>query len=129
MIATTNTKPKLFKWTEGRQAGRTNGELGLKYKKYCFLWWKIGRFGFDGYILKYPAKIEVNNHKDPIPNGRHYRINLTLKGKSIFFTQYPTIFSIGQRLHIFRPDINFHRVATFTPVTKLSLGIAKFNKS
>lgn len=113
---------------DGRQAGRTNGNPGLKYRKYCFLWWRIGRFGFDGYILKYPAKIEMNNHVDPILNGKHWRINLTLKGKSIFFCQHATIFSVGQRLHIFRPDINFHRVATFTPVTKLSIGIAKLNK-
>jgi hypothetical protein len=114
---------KLWKWIEGRQQG-------TKYKKFPLWFFRIGRYGFDAYILKYEPNTLLDWHTDPVKNGKHWRKNISLKGFSTFcikvngkvrcgWTDYPW----------FRPDLCPHMVQTYmTPVTKLSIGFVKFNK-
>lgn len=110
---------ELFKWMKGRQEN-------VEYHKWCFLHRKIGRYGFDGYILKYEDHVILDTHIDPI-NGKHYRLNINLKGKSIFKCD-KCIIRWGDRLALFRPDIRYHNLVVLTKTYKLSLGFAKFNK-
>lgn len=109
---------KLFKWSLGRQSTAI-------YHKYCFLYWKIGKYGFDGYILRYPPNTDLPVHKDPV-NGSHYRINVKLKGKASFWCT-SVIKKWGERIIIFRPDLYYHSLKTFTKTYKLSLGFVRFN--
>lgn len=118
---------KLFKWLPGRQ-------LGCNYEKYCFLRFKIGKYGFDGYILKYKARTSLPFHIDPVENGRHWRLNITLKGESVFQKyegEDPN--GIELTLHepgtfeLFRPDLQAHSLRLITDSTKLSLGFVKYD--
>lgn len=116
---------KLFKWLPGRQ-------LGVHYRKLCFLYWKVGRYGFDGYILRYEAEAMLPFHKDPI-DGKMWRLNITLWGRSMFFIKRGGGHSVGWKstmrlINLFRPDIQSHALKVYTRTYKLSLGFAKFNK-
>lgn len=110
---------QLFKWIKGRQDG-------TEYHKWCFLYWKIGRYGFDGYILRYEPMTSLPAHKDPI-DGKHYRLNVKLKGRAYFVCEQ-CIIQWKYRLALFRPDLYYHALAVVTKTYKLSLGFAKFNK-
>lgn len=110
---------KLFTWVDGRQEN-------TKYKKWCFLYFKICRLGFDGYILHYKPKTVLYTHKDPI-DGKHYRLNIKLKGMS-YFEASKCIVKIGDFLAFFRPDIRYHHLVVITRTYKISLGFAIFNK-
>lgn len=109
---------KLFKWIKGRQ--------NVHYKKMCLLNIRIFRFGMDCYILKYDKNVHLPIHKDPLENGSHYRINIKLKGSCRFWCTR-MIYNRGEWLNIFRPDLFYHSLQTYTPTTKLSIGIAWFN--
>lgn len=109
---------KLFKWTKGRQDS-------TQYEKWCFLYWKFFCFGFDGYLLRYKENQQLPIHRDPIKDGRHYRLNIKLKGKCKFWCTR-TIWNWGERIVYFRPDLFFHNLTTQTPVLKLSLGFVIF---
>lgn len=110
---------ELFKWIEGRQ-------YKTRYHKWCFLYCRIGRYGFDGYILRYQPLSVLPVHNDPI-DGKHYRLNIKLSGIAIFKTEHPII-KWGNKLCLFRPDICLHSLFVLTKTYKLSLGFAKFNK-
>lgn len=110
---------KFFKWIEGRQEN-------CVYHKWCFLYTKIGRFGFDGYILRYQPRTELPPHTDRL-KGKHWRLNLSLKGESLFMCQ-KNIFSIPNFLYIFRPDKYIHSLYVGTKTYKLSLGFAILNR-
>ena len=113
---------KLFKWGLGRQPN-------VKYKKLCFLNFRIGKFGFDGYILKYQAPTILNWHTDPVENGKHHRLNLNLKGSSAFIMNIPFKIKVTEGiggLNTFRPDLREHKLVVFTDTIKLSLGFVKY---
>ena len=69
-------------------------------------------------------------HKD-IVNGKHYRLNIKLKGKASFMmrTEDKYIFNrhINPRFVAFRPDLYEHKVFTSEKTIKLSFGFVKFN--
>lgn len=110
---------KLFTWLPGRQQT-------CNYWKLCFLYLKIGRWGFDGYILKYPAGAMLPRHKDSL-KGKMWRMNISLRGVSAFFCD-KTIIRIFDWLIIFRPDKYEHGLFVWKKTYKLSLGVAKFNR-
>lgn len=112
---------KLFKWLPGRQTD-------VKYKKLCFLHLRIGRYGFDGYVLKYPAYFRLPLHTDPLEGGKMWRFNLTLWGKALTRVYSFRRILFFKRMGWFRPDIYPHAVTTWTKTWKLSLGFAKFDK-
>lgn len=110
---------KMLSWIPGRQANTT-------YHKWCFLYVKIGRWGFDGYILRYAPRTILHPHTD-IVDGKMWRMNIKLIGGALFNIER-TILSIGEFIHIFRPDLYVHSLITWSKTYKLSLGVAKFNK-
>src|SRR4051812_25950819 len=95
---------KLFSWQKGRQS------TGYRIWPFVQLKWPIK---FDGYFIHYPEGSSVPGHRDPVPHGKHYRLNVELikprRGEGGTFNCADTIFS-WKRLHFFRPDINFHYV-------------------
>lgn len=112
---------KLFKWIQGRQNN-------TQYKKFCLLYFKFLWWGFDCYILKYKANQQLPLHKDPVEGGRHFRINIKLKGDCSFWCP-SVIWRWNERICIFRPDLFFHNLVTKTPVTKISIGFVNFRKN
>jgi hypothetical protein len=109
---------KFFKWQPGRQQNVT-------YKK-CPLWYfKIGRWGFDAYILRYEAQTFLPEHKDPVENGKHWRLNVKLWGRCGFHADDRGY--TKQWINFFRPDLYTHWLMAFTTTFKLSLGFVKFN--
>lgn len=97
-----------FNWIPGRQ---NSGYF--KYELFSLEWLlafspfskKVKKVGLDIYLLKFPSGVSVPTHKDPVYCGRHFRLNITLKGKAKFNGK--TIFSFG-RIVFFRSDINEH---------------------
>lgn len=117
---------KLFKWQRGRQSS-------CRYFKFPFLFTRIWRFGFDGYILAYPRKAFLVPHKDKI-EGRMWRLNITLKGSSRFFLwkgdgMDAKFIPSSKRFHLFRPDLYSHALISKTRTYKLSLGFAIFKNN
>lgn len=108
---------ELFTWLKGRQ-------YGIDYKKWCFLFWRIGKWGFDGYFLKY-KKGHLPVHTDPIDGGKHWRINIKLYG-NCYFACNNQILHWGEFLHVFRPDINPHCLWISRDTLKISIGIVHF---
>jgi len=114
------TSIKLWKWQSGRQQN-------TDYQKFLLWYFKIWKWGFDGYILKYKPNTQLNWHKDPIENGNHYRLNIKLKGKSWFYIKKKDLlFCVGKKIIFFRPDLYEHSLIIDSPCTKLSLGFVKF---
>lgn len=112
---------KLWKWQDGRQSD-------CVYKKLPLWYFKIWRFGFDCYILKYGPDQVLIPHKDPVENGKHYRLNIGW-GKSVF-TCDDLIFGmkIGKlSIYVFRPDISLHALYVVDKTAKISFGFAEFN--
>ncbi len=110
---------QVFKWEAGRLSE-------TEYYKLRFLNLRLGKWGFDGYILKYPPNIRLKLHRD-IVEGSHWRCNIKLWGKCHFTCIGKQILSLGEFIHIFRPDRKLHGLIVFTKTVKLSLGIAKFH--
>lgn len=112
---------KLFKWQRGRQ-------VNCRYFKFPFIYFRIGKFGFDGYILLYPKEARLPFHRDKI-NGKMWRMNITLKGIARFGIRYGGLTKITSNIiNIFRPDLYEHSLHVFTRTYKLSLGFAIFSK-
>lgn len=108
---------KLWKWQKGRQGG-------CDYSKFPLWFFRIGKFGFDAYILKYQPDSRLPVHTDPV-DGKHWRLNIKLKGTSTFFLEHHPIL---KRVILFRPDIKAHQLIVHSKgCTKLSFGFVKFN--
>lgn len=113
---------KLWKWQNGRQAN-------CEYKKLPLWFFKIGKFGFDAYILKYNDMQSLPIHRDSIDKGKHWRLNIGW-GESKFYCQ-KLIFgkTLGKlSIYLFRPDIYEHSLEVIKKTTKISFGFAKFGK-
>jgi len=112
-----------MKWVRGRQENAV-------YFKSCIFSFKVYKFGFDCYILKYPPNTSLPRHKDPVKNGRHWRLNITLKGKSTFYLFTEKGLKRFYRFCLFRPDIQEHWVQSYEKgCLKLSIGLAKFTEN
>jgi len=107
---------KLFTWDKGRQ-GTGYESLTLVYSTWLHL---------DCYLLRYREGAFIPKHKDVVAHGNHYRLNLEItkpeKGGAFFGK---TIFSLGTRLHLFRPDLEYHGVARVAKGTRYVLSIGK----
>lgn len=109
----------MFNWVKGRQEG-------VDYYKLKIFSFKLLKFGFDCYILKYNLYQILPYHFDKVMGGKHYRANITLSGDSVFIKkdkdgkEYPS----RKTINIFRPDIEEHKLVTFnSEVYKLSIGM------
>lgn len=108
---------KFFKWIEGRQKD-------CKYWKFPLWFFRIGRWGFDAYILKYANDTLLPLHRDPV-QGKHWRLNIKLKGESVFFVENKG--TTSKRMIFFRPDLYSHSLTVYKRTTKLSFGFVKFD--
>ena len=112
---------KLFRWVEGRQST-------TRYHKWCFLYFKIFNLGLDGYIIRYQPNTVLPIHKDSVEAGRHWRLNIKVKGKCSFWCP-STIFRKKDYVILFRPDLFYHSVTVYEKTYKISFGLAIFHKS
>ncbi len=109
----------LFEWVKGRQ-------LTATYLKFKLIEFRLFDFGMDAYLLKIPGRAKVSPHRDPIENAKHYRMNIVYKGNPIFLCTNIKFKLFGNRIIIFRPDINTHSLITIEEVKMLSIGLAVF---
>jgi hypothetical protein len=110
---------KLFKWVKGRQASCAYYKLPLAYFRIRKL-----KIGFDMYILNYDPGV-LPNHKDPVDNGNHYRLNIKLCGKALFWAE-KVIFQ-NRFITLFRPDLYTHTLIITSKTKKLSIGFVFYN--
>ncbi len=109
-------------WVKGRQ--------GTGYEKF-----KIFQFlNMDCYILRYKEGDSIPWHTDPVPNRKHYRLNIELKKAKLgglFMTrrinqgsQYISV--PHKRINFFRSDIEEHSVTKIKKGSRyvLTFGIA-----
>lgn len=109
----------LFRWQKGRQES-------AQYYKFPLWYFKILKLGFDAYILKFPAKTIIKSHTDIVPNGKHYRLNILLKGSNLFMKEKQLFYK--KRFVFFRPDIEVHKMQTKKGCIILSFGFVKYDK-
>lgn len=115
-----------FNWEPGRQ--------GTGYEKLKLLnYWKFfSERKWDIYLLRYPVGSGIPRHKDPVPDHRHYRLNIYLwNAQAGGVPEHDGVIISNRFFTLFRPDLFGHSV---TPVTKgtryvLSLGLVKHNTS
>lgn len=106
---------KWLRWIPGRQGG--------DYKKKLLATMYIPRiFGFDMYMLKFAPNCHLREHRDSVKRGRHYRLNIILKGKGDFKCEKTIINT--RRVVLFRPDKYLHSMQNDGNERKvLSIGI------
>lgn len=110
-------KAKWLKWVPGRQGGDYHKKLlaGLSIPYI---------FGFDMYLLKFAPGCHLKEHKDSVERGRHYRLNIILKGEGEFSCEKTIIRT--KRVILFRPDKYLHSMQNGDSERKvLSIGINK----
>lgn len=108
---------KLWRWSIGRQKN-------CSYQKFPLWYFRIWRYGFDAYILKYEDDTFLPLHRDPV-EGKHWRLNIKLKGNSVFFVENEG--SSTRKVVFFRPDLYLHSLTVHTKTIKLSFGFVKFD--
>ncbi len=106
-----------LKWIPGRQGG--------DYQKKLLVVFAIPRiFGFDMYLLKFAPGFTLPEHIDKVERGKHYRLNIILRGEGDFKCEKAIIRT--KRLILFRPDKYLHSMQNGNVERKvLSIG---FNK-
>ena len=113
---------ELWKWTEGR----VKKSAYFKFPLYYFRIWK---WGFDAYVLKYRADTYLPMHRDTVIDGKHWRLNVGW-GDNQFFICDGCV-DIGWKwgkfsLYLFRPDKYLHALTSYGKTVKLSFGFVKF---
>lgn len=110
-----------WKWMNGKQDG-------CEYRKVCLWSFKIWKWGFDAYILKYQPKASLPIHTDPVKDGKHWRLNIKIRGLSYFsYVKGERWITTQNRFIIFRPDIQRHTLLVANNIcVKLSFGFVKF---
>ncbi|MBL8521533.1 MAG: 2OG-Fe(II) oxygenase [Betaproteobacteria bacterium] len=93
---------RAFRWQDGRQKSGYDKMLLFTSP------WPIP---FDSYLIRYPDGSSIPPHKDPVSNGRHYRLNIILKSPKSGgeFVCASPIFA-SRRVKFFRPDQCEHSV-------------------
>jgi hypothetical protein len=76
------------------------------------------------YLLKFAPGCQLKEHRDTVERGRHYRLNIILKGKGEFKCEKTIINT--QRVVLFRPDKYLHSMQNGDTERKvLSIGLNK----
>lgn len=105
----------MFDWVHGRQH--------TGYQKMKLIESKLLKF--DLWLLRYRRGAYIKSHIDPVPGGRHYRLNIFLKQALVGgeFRHGDVIFK-NKFMVFFRPDISYHSVMEVKEGTRyvLSLG-------
>lgn len=104
-----------MKWESGRQEATKDIQ---KLTLWC-------RWFFDCYLLSIPSGKKIDWHFDKVKDKRHWRFNLTLKGKWIFFRRKKKITQSMLSFHVFRPDLEEHAADVLEECLILSIGWVK----
>lgn len=67
---------KYFTWIDGRQES-------CSYKKMCLWSFKLWKWGFDGYVLRYQANTDLPWHCDVV-EGKPLETKYKTGGQSLF---------------------------------------------
>lgn len=112
---------RLWKWQEGRQKNTT-------YEKFPLWYFRIWKWGFDAYILRYQPDTVLHLHRDEVENGMHWRLNIGWGNNTFTICNCKRFgFRIGKfSVYLFRPDKYLHGLTTYSKTTKLSFGFVKF---
>lgn len=89
---------KLWRWDGGRQ--------NAVYRKFTLLFSKL--LGADAYILHIPRGTAIPKHTDAVKGKRHYRFNITLRGKIWMQVQGGRVYRLSHWFSYFRPDLLVH---------------------
>lgn len=114
---------KLWTWQEGRQKD-------CSYKKMCLWSFRLNKWGFDAYLLRYERETYLPLHRDPIPEGgKHWRLNIGWGENQFHVFDSPKCgWSFGKfSVYLFRPDLYLHSLTVHEKTTKLSFGFVKFD--
>lgn len=106
---------EVMKWQEGRQGGG--------YSKLPLI--RVGLWGrwFDCLLLKFPTGCFIIQHKDVVPNYRHFRLNITIwpaEGGE-FRCDPEAIIYQSRFITFFRPDEGLHEQDLITKGTRYAL--------
>ncbi len=77
-------------------------------------------------LVTYPEGHRVMRHNDPMGAGSYYKLNMVLikPAKGGVFETDRVIFSLFNRIILFRPDLYDHSVSTITRGKRVLLSIA-----
>lgn len=107
-----------------------NGRQGTGYLKFKLInrWRFFSKYKWDLYLLHYPIGSNIPRHRDPVPNHKHYRLNIYLwnaVGGGI--PLHDDVIINNRFFTLFRPDICTHSVSPVVKGTRyvLSFGISK----
>ena len=104
-----------FSWEPGRQGG---GYFKMLLATSPF------PLGWDLYLIKFPSGSYISDHQDPVKDGRHHRLNITLwrpmKGGDFLCEPEGLVLTFG-RVVLFRPDVATHSVTEITEGWRLVL--------
>lgn len=115
----------MFKWEPGRQG------TGYEKLKIWERWRFFARYKWDIYLLRYKVGSGIPRHKDPVPNHRHWRLNIYIRdAKAGGHPLHDGVIYSNRWFTLFRPDLYVHSVTTVTAGTRyvLSLGLTKHNR-
>jgi hypothetical protein len=118
---TLKDSPRWLRWQRGRQ--------GTGYDK-CLVLQSRFPIPFDCYVLRYPDGTEIPPHRDPVAGGRHFRLNIVIKGApsgGLFVCADP-ILEWGP-LKLFRSDASTHSVTRVVGGSRYVLSIGWVLKS
>lgn len=107
-----------MKWESGRQDATSS----LKKLK---IW---SRWNTDCYLLKFDNGCEIGDHLDVVNGKKHYRFNITIYGKWLFFKGIIGNYQTMGSFHLFRPDITKHSAYVQRDTMVLSFGLCLKNK-
>lgn len=88
-----------LRWVSGRQGGDYKKKLLAKFRIPLI-------FGFDMYLLKFDPGFKLKEHVDKVDRGRHFRLNIILRGDGEFNCEKTIIRT--KRIILFRPDKYLH---------------------
>ena len=104
-----------FRWQRGRQ--------NSGYDKLLLVTGTLP-IPFDIYLLRFPEGSEIPEHRDPVEQGKHYRLNVILR-KSRMGGEFKCMQPIwaSRRINLFRSDISPHSVTQVTSGTRYVLSV------
>ena len=107
---------KLLTWTNGRQ--------NSGYRAFTLIYSE--RFNLDCYILEYKVGSKIPIHRDTVIDSDHYRLNWEFwKAKIGGEFRGKTIWSLFDRVHFFRPDLEEHEVTEIKRGVRYVFSIGK----
>lgn len=84
------------------------------------------RLKADCYLIHYPQGASIPPHKDKVKDGNMYRLNIEIwKSKRGGKFRCNNVFSLFNRIYLFRPDIEKHSVTEVEEGSRWVFSIGK----